>query len=240
MTVVAAGRRWGGRRWAGTGVQRPRGCHARQRLARGPRDHAELSGESPDPRLLVSDRDGVTSNSPVGRSPRRECVADGDHQPAEREQKQGERDDREQCAVRPGREAAEQLSGGRVGMSDGAARCGPPTRGVAVRAGEALGSVRSRTVGRSVVVDEDYEPATAATRTIGPRRLTRLRLRQGVEIGVRLDEQVPRHWAVSPRGWYRRFGQSRRLLGSRGSQIEYRPEVPLVPFRTVQRPVPRS
>jgi hypothetical protein len=41
---------------------------------------------------------------------------------------------------------------------------------------------------QSAAVDEDYEAATAATRTVGPRRLTRLRLRQGVEIGVRLDE----------------------------------------------------
>ena len=122
MTVVAAGRRRVARRRPGTAVPRPRGCRARLRLARGLRDLAELGGESPDPRLLVSERDGVASQSPVGRSPRRGYVADVEHQPAEGEQKQRERDDRDQCAVGPGCEVAEQLSSGRVGVPDGAAR----------------------------------------------------------------------------------------------------------------------
>jgi len=76
-------------------------------------------------------------------------------------------------------------------MPDGVARCGPLARDVAVQADEPLGIVRSRTVGRSVLLNEDYEAATAPAPAGPPRRLVRLRLRERVEIGVRLDEQVP-------------------------------------------------
>ena len=214
------------------GIHRPRGCRARLGLARGLRDRAELGGECPNPRLPVSERYGVASRSPIRGSPRRGYVADVEHQPAEGEQKQRERDDRDQCAVLPGRQVPQHPSGGRVGLPDGAGRCGPPARGVAVQTGEAFGIARSRTVGRPVLLDENYEAATAPTPAIAPRRLIRRRVRERVEIGVRLDEQVQRHRAVSRQGWYRRFGHSRGRFGSRGSQIEYRPGAGLVPFRT--------
>jgi hypothetical protein len=87
------------------------------------------------------------------------------------------------------------------------ARCDPQARDVAVQAGEALGIVRSRAVGRSVLLDENYEAATAPTPARAPRRLVRRRLRERVEFGVASTNR------------FRDTARSRVGLGIGGSSI---------------------